>query len=101
MRKFNTIFHGEVDLDDPKTYEFLPQDCKSVIDRMCQEIGYAYCYMEFHHPEVFNIDSGLSQKVRVVVLCNQWCKGLEDNRNNLLWLQEKLFFFLEEIENMC
>lgn len=99
MRKYKTAFHGEVDLDDPKTYELLPQDCDLIIKRMFYEIGYAYCYMRYFHWNAYK--DGSSQKVYVEIGIKHFCEGLEQNRNNLIWLQEQLFKFLDEIENMC
>lgn len=100
MRKYKTAFGECVDLDDPNTYKLLPQECDLVIARMFHEIGYAYCYMNYFHRDTYK-HCGVSQKVYVEIGIKHFCDGFKQNRNNLLWLQEQLFKFLDEIENMC
>ena len=48
MRKHITSSDGApVDLDDPKTYEYLPNTTKELRDLMYRKIGYAIVYMDY------------------------------------------------------
>ena len=62
MRKFKCSFDGEiVDLDDSKTYKYLPDDEKLLDKQMFSEIGMALCYMNIWHKNIFgnkNRDGG-------------------------------------------
>lgn len=102
MRKFKCAPYGdyEVDLDDPKTYEHLPQIVKELREKMFFEIGYSYCYMNFWHADIFNKNDG-GQKTRVELLVKNFTENEKQNYNNVLWYQEQLFLFQDEIENMC
>jgi hypothetical protein len=52
MRKFKiSLSDEEVDLDDPKTYEYLPNDCRKLDDLMFCEIGKVLVYINNFHPE--------------------------------------------------
>ena len=102
MRKFIWRSFGsvEVDLDDPKTYEHLPQTIKELRTLMLSEIGYSYCYMNHWHKDVFGAkDDG--QKERVEKLVKNFTDNERENRGNVLWYQEQIFIFQDEIENMC
>lgn len=48
MRKHKCHFDGfEVDLDNPKTYKYLPKTIKELRNLMFKEIGYALVYMDY------------------------------------------------------
>lgn len=100
MRKFICSPFGEVevDLDDPKTYEHLPQNIKELRQMMLAQIGYAYCYMKFWHKDTFGKGA---QKKRIKKLIKTFTNNEKDNYNNILWYQEQIFLFQDEIENMC
>lgn len=91
------------DLDDPKTYEHLPKEAGLLDDMMFKQIGYALCYMKNFHPEIGwgkkNNDGG--QKKRIKKLIKNFCKERKNHYGDILWLQEQVFVFAEEIENMC
>jgi hypothetical protein len=101
MRKFICRpFGDEVDLDDPKTYDYLPQNTKELRQKMFSEIGYSFCYMNFWHKDIFGKqDAG--QKKRVQLLIKNFTENERQNYNNILWYQEQIFLFQDEIENMC
>ena len=46
MRKYSPAHGPKVDLDDPKTYEYLPDNEKELDNLMFREIGYALVYMD-------------------------------------------------------
>lgn len=117
MRKFNLRLNmGEVDLDDLKTYEYLPDDAKQLDDLMFKEIGMALVYMDYFHPEAFpkkkkfknnpytnkkELDCGYAQRLRVYALIEKFSEERKNHYNDILWLKEQVFLFQEEIENMC
>ena len=86
----------EVDLDDPKTYDYLPNDVESLRSLLFQEIGYYYCYVNYLHP-----DWDESQEKRCEILIKKYIDNWRDHMNNVLWYQEQVFIFQSEIENMC
>lgn len=99
MREFK-LEHGEVvDLDDPKTYKHLPTDTKELRKIMLSEIGYYYCYVKFWHKTIYKKYD--LQKNRVKKLIKKFTKNERQNYNNVLWYQEQIFLFQDEIENMC
>jgi len=101
MRKFTCTFGDvDVDLDDPKTYEHLPQNTKELRQKMFAEIGYAFCYMNFWHKDSFEAHDG-GQKERVEKLVKNFTDIERQNYDNILWYQEQIFLFQDEIENMC
>jgi hypothetical protein len=102
MRKFVCRPFGdfEVDLDDPKTHEHLPQNTKELRQKMLAEIGYSFCYMNFWHKDVFGKRDG-GQKKRVELLVKNFTENEKQNYENVLWYQEQIFLFEDEIENMC
>jgi len=98
-RPFNDI---EVDLDDPKTYEHLPQNTEELRQLMLSKIGYVYCYMNYWHKDIFGKkerDGG--QKKRVELLVKNFTENERENYENILWYQEQIFLFQDETENMC
>lgn len=121
MREFKSRF-GTVDLDDPKTYDYLPNTEKELDNLMFREIGFAICYMDFFHSrqgifnkrkkkprmvEVkpgFSVDfnnTGYEQRQRVYKRIEEFCNNRRDNYHNLMWYKEQIYLFQDEIENMC
>ena len=47
MRKYQPAFGPKVDLDDPKTYSYLPNTAEELDRLMFREIGYALVYMDY------------------------------------------------------
>lgn len=103
MRKFIcSPFGEEVDLDDPKIYEYLPNDKEELRNKMFSEIGYAYWYMNFRHNDIFDkYESGIKQKERVTELINNFTANEGENYDNVIWYKEQIFLFQNETENMC
>jgi hypothetical protein len=101
MREFVTAFGDKVDLDDPATYKHLPQEKDKVLERLYQEVGYAHLYIMGKKWERLSKE----QVRRVRALTEEiskffgWDKNMW-NESTIFW-QEKLFIFLDEIENMC
>jgi hypothetical protein len=121
---------GTVDLDDPKTYEYLPNTHEELDRLMFREIGYALCYMDFfsdrvdlfpkekqpeewvsitewypNHPnperKVDIANCSYNQRLRINEKIKNFCDNRKHNYNNLLWYKEQIFLFQDEIENMC
>lgn len=88
----------EVDLDDPNLYDYLPNDPKSLDDLMFKEIGYALCYMNNFHPEIFKSHK---QKTRVLKMIKNFCDERVNHYEDVSWYQEQVFLFQDEIDNMC
>ena len=120
MREFTMTFGGVVDLDDPDTYKYLPSDPDTLRRLMLSEIGYAHCYMDYWGIDTYAnpsdveiirgwIDMGSGKRVRrdsgqrarVEHLIRNFTEGWRANYGNVLWLQEQVFLFKDEIENMC
>ena len=97
------IYDGQIyDLDDPSTYSHLPSRPKELDDRMFREIGITLCYMNIWHSDTWGHpkkDGG--QKQRVMKLIRYFCKERINHYDDVLWLQEQVFVFQEETENMC
>lgn len=102
MRKFVCRLYGdfEVDLDDPKTYGHLPQNTKELRTIMLSGIGYSYCYMNYWHKDIFGIEDG-GPKERIEQLVKNFTSNERENYDNVLWYQEQILLFQDEIENMC
>ena len=80
------------------SYNRIPQDTKQLDEKMFAKIGYALCYMNYFYPEIFK-DS--NQKKRVKKLIKKFCNERKDHFNDEFWLQEQIYIFEDEIENMC
>jgi hypothetical protein len=99
MREFRLNSINEtVDLDNPETFNRLPKDARILKDLMFREIGYAYCYMNYYH--TFGSNDG-GQRERVHKFIKNFIDNESENRTNIVWLQEQVFIFQEETENMC
>lgn len=103
MRKFlcNPFNDVEVDLDDPQTYKHLPQTAKELRDMMFSEIGYYHCYVNYWHKTDWSNAVGQAQKERVDKLITYFTENEKKNYGDVLWYQEQIFLFQDEIENMC
>ena len=110
MRKFNTYVLGEVDLDNPETYRFLPTTINELDALMFRDIGFALTYMDYFHPDVFPNNPitindrgyyGWLQRDRIKLLIKDFAENRKHNWENIQWFKEHVFIFKEEIENMC
>lgn len=107
MRKYTCAFGEEVDLDNPDTYKYLPDDLKKLDDMMFKEIGQALVYMDYFRREHFpkinikNLNSGFSQRRRVIDLIKNFANNRHHNYQNVMWYKEQIFLFQDETENMC
>lgn len=101
MRKYKlTDLTGDiVDLDDDTIYKHLPKSTRKLEDLMFKEIGYAFCYMNYFHPDIFPENN--PQRLRVYELVRNFTNNRKDNYNNVNWYREQVFIFQDEIENMC
>jgi hypothetical protein len=91
-----------VDLDDPIIYEHLPKTVYELRDRMFKQIGYQYLYTKFWHVDIFDNKENM-QKKRIKKLIWTFAVQESDRMHNddVLWFQEQVFLFEDEIENMC
>lgn len=103
MREYKcTDLSGKiVDLDDPKTYEYLPKEVEALNHLMLKEIGYYYCYTHFWHKDMFVEKKEDSQMNRVEKLIKDFTDNRDKNWENIIWFQEQVFLFQDETENMC
>jgi len=102
MREFKTSFNGSaVDLDNPQTYDYLPNNPKELDDKMFSEIGYVLCYMNNFHPDWFRCRRDGGQRKRVMKLIENFCNERKNHYSDVLWLQEQVYLFQDETENMC
>lgn len=127
MRKhYESPYGPEVDLDNPETYNHLPQTINELNDRMLKNIGYVTCYMDYWHPDIFLkekgepdfsrdwtqeeidfgwpdkiVNSGYYQRVRVNKLIEDFTSNRRENWQNLQWFLEQVYMFEDETENMC
>jgi hypothetical protein len=101
MREFKDSEGETVDLDDPKTYSHLPDDWNLLDDFMFKEIGYALCYMNIFHPDVFKGKRDGGQKKRVMKLINNFCENRRIYYEDKMWYKEQIYIFHDETENMC
>ena len=101
MRKYKLQPFGniEVDLDDPKTYDLLPKTTEELRSLMFENIGYAYCYMNYYHKDSYI--KYPDQKNTIEQMIEYFTNNEKQNRDNVLWYQEQVFLFEDEIENMC
>jgi len=117
MRFYVTSFDSRVvNLDDRDLYNNLPDNVRELDDMMFKEIGSALCYMNNFYPDVFHtkktykinpytnkreLDGGYAQRLRVLKLIEHFCVERKNHYNDVLWLQEQLYLFMDETENMC
>ena len=128
-RMYQTSMFGKVDLNDPKTYDYLPKTWKELEFIMFKEIGYAICYMDFfpsrkglfpkrkRKPDMVKMsdvfgpkysdklidlnNSCWEQRQRVYKLIEEFTKERKNNYGNVAWWREQVFLFQDETENMC
>ena len=96
MREFTCAMGEVVDLDDDKTYDYLPKTDKELDKLMFSEIGMALVYIKHFHP-----DWGESQSNRIDKLVESFAEERSNNYGNVIWLREQVFIFQDETENMC
>lgn len=108
MREFITRPFGDivVDLDNPSTYEHLPQTTKQLDNLMFEEIGKALVYMDYFLPDVYrNKDSkyksAVKQRKRILKMIKDFADNRKNNYDNIQWYKEQVFLFQDETENMC
>lgn len=104
MRKFssNSFSDREVDLDDPKTFDYLPDSINELREIMFSKIGYAYCYLNYRHKDYLgNRKINGKQIRRIEKLVKNFTENELDNLNNIMWFKEQIFLFQDEIENLC
>lgn len=101
MRTHNSWIDGEVDLDDPKLYKYLPKDIDALRLQFFQQVGYSHIYMNFWHKDSFkkNVDGG--QRKRINKLIQTFADNERKNYDNLQWYLEMVYLIEDEIENMC
>src|SRR5687767_3048817 len=102
MRMFQCAIGPEVDLDDPETYKRLPQTVPGVLEKLYKEVGYARLYVLGVH-DFTSSECGRAQLERIAKLESE-IAGFFGGRlyqQSLIFWQEKLFVFEDEIENMC
>jgi hypothetical protein len=56
--------------------------------------------MNFWYKDIFGKRDG-GQKKRVELLIKNFTENERENYENILWYQEQIFLFQDEIENMC
>ena len=66
---------------------------------MFENIGYVYCYMNHYHKDSYI--KYPDQKNKVAQMIEYFTSHEKQNRDNVLWYQEQVFLFEDEIENMC
>jgi len=96
MREFTCAMGEVVDLDDDKTYDYLPKTDKELDKLMFAEIGMALVYTKHFHP-----DWDERQCNRIDKLIESFAKERRNNYGNVIWLREQVFIFQDETENMC
>lgn len=101
MRKYVCAFGEEVDLDNPETFSYLPDDYKSLDDMMFKEIGYALTYMDYFHPGWFTEGKDCGQRKRVMERIKYFTDYRNEHYNDVMWYKEQIFLFQDETENMC
>lgn len=105
MRPFKSSFDNniEVDLDNPETYNHLPNNIVELEDRMFKNIGYYYCYVNYFHKDVKDRGWFVNQEERISVLIKYFTENRKGHNydDNILWYQEQVYRFEDEIENMC
>lgn len=100
MRKFVCSPYGEeVDLDNPETYSYLPDNANQLRDILFKNFGWSQLYMNYLHPDVF--DENDIQRIRINEFMKKYSENHLKNYENLIWLKEQVFLFQDEIENMC
>lgn len=101
MRNFKCSLEENVNLDDPKTYSYLPNNCNDLDKLMFQYIGFALVYMDWLNWNDYSTGYGWKQRIRVKELITYFADNRKHHYGDLMWLKEQVFLFEDEIENMC
>ena len=102
MRKFVcSPFGEEVDLDNPETFSYLPDDPKELDDMMFKEIGQALVYMDYFHPQWFTEGKDGGQRKKVMERIKYFADNRKEHYDDVMWYKEQIFLFQDETENMC
>lgn len=102
MRKYVcSPFGEEVDLDNPETFSYLPDDPKQLDDMMFKEIGQALVYMDFFHPRWFTEGKDGGQRKKVMERIKYFADNRKEHYGDVKWLKEQVFLIQDETENMC
>jgi len=96
MRKFKERFGKTVDLDDPQTFDYLPNDWAELDNRMFKNIGFALVYVKHFHPDWCE-----AQTDRINVLIKHFADNRHLHYEDVMWYKEQSYLFEEETENMC
>ena len=100
MRLFTcSPFGDEVDLDNPVTFSYLPDDTHQLRTILFKEFGFAILYMNYFHPDIFCEQN--TQRIRIDKFMENYSQNHLEKYNDVLWLKEQVFIFQDEIENMC
>ena len=91
-------FGGEIDLDDPKSLDYLPSTVKECEKLMYSEIGINLVYITKWHPDW---DENQCNRIHTLIDTFILDKFKKENRNNLLWYRKQIFYIQNECENMC
>ena len=101
MRNYVTSPHGDMfDLDNPKTFEYLPNVIKELRDLMFREVGYFYCYFNFWHKDFKRLQE-CGQRERVENLIKDFTENEKQHYEDIVWYKEQVFIFQDAIENLC
>lgn len=100
---FTTAFNGDVDLNDPKTYNryrYRNWTCTQLRNEIYKSVGFVKLYIE-----QFNTDWDKRQVEEVEKMLFWFGKEhrnyYQDTPEGRHWLRKWLFMFENETENMC
>lgn len=103
MREYIDVFGKKHDLDNPKTYDYLPSSIKKLENMILRDYGWACAYIpRDHSTEKLNelMDRQLEQVE--VFMDNYWKYRLEKSYSkDLIWFKEQAFILENMIENLC
>ncbi len=114
MRKFITSpFGDEVDLDDPKTYDYLPKTEKELWKGIFERIGYALWYMDKMNQDAYPKElipmengnfrgaSAIDHRKRINAMIDDFTVNYYEYIKNIEKMREFLFLFDDLTESMC
>jgi len=96
MREYKDTFGEIYDLDADETYKHLPKTARELRHAIWKEVGYCHLYFTYWHP-----DWCKRQIDRVEKMIYHYAQEDKKHVDDVIWLREFLFKFLDEIENMC